>query len=216
MSLSLYSYWRSSAAYRVRIALNLKGLEYATRPVSLLPGESEHREAPYRDLNPQMLLPYLVDGDTGIAQSLAILEYLEETRPDPALLPAGPAERSAVRSFCSLICCDIHPLNNLRVLAYLEQELGADSGQRITWYRHWVTEGFRAAERLAADAHGGPYVFGAKPTLADACLVPQMYNARRFEAPLDDFPTLVAIDRHCNEQPEFIAAQPERQPDAPG
>lgn len=213
MPVRLFSYWRSSAAYRVRIALNLKDVDYEIESVSLLPGESEHRRSPYRERNPQMLIPYLEDGNIGIAQSQAILEYLEETRPEPALLPKTAPERAAVRSFSNLICCDIHPLNNLRVLRYLEDEFDADPEQRTHWYRHWVLEGFRAAEAIATRGQG-PYLFGSEVSLADVCLVPQMYNARRFDVPLDDFPRLVAADAHCNSLPAFIEARPERQPGA--
>ena len=213
MAVRLFSYWRSSAAYRVRIALNLKDIEYEIETVSLLPGQAEHRQAAYRKLNPQMLVPFLEDGDVGIAQSQAILEYLEETCPDPPLLPSPARERAAVRSFCNLICCDIHPLNNLRVMLYLKNELGADDQAVGRWYAHWVHEGFRAAE-IAAAANDGPFVFGARPTLADACLVPQLYNARRFDVPIDAFPRLVAIDAHCNALPAFASARPELQPDA--
>lgn len=212
--MKLYSYWRSTAAYRVRIALELKGLPYEVVPVSLLPGVSEHRQEAYRQRNPQMLVPFLEDGDTGIAQSPAILEYLEETQAEPPLLPKAPDQRAAVRSFCSAICCDIHPLNNLRVLQYLGQELGVTDEQRDAWYAHWVHEGFRSAELVAA-ASDGPFVFGASVSLADACLVPQMYNAHRFRVPVNDYPSLVAVAKHCNALPAFIAALPENQPDAP-
>ena len=213
MSLQLYSYWRSSAAYRVRIVLELKGIPYEVIPVSLAPGVAEHRQDAYRERNPQMLVPYLEDGEVGVAQSLAILEYLEETYTDKPLLPQSPADSAAVRSFCSSICCDIHPLNNLRVLLYLKQELGVSDEQRDGWYAHWIHEGFRSAELVAAD-YGGPFVFGAEPTLADTCLIPQMYNAHRFNVPLDDFPNLLAIEQHCNALPAFDAALPEKQPDA--
>ena len=215
MSLRLYSYWRSSAAYRVRIALELKDVPYEIVPVSLAPGVAEHREDEYRERNPQMLVPFLEDGEIGIAQSLAILEYLEETYTDKPLLPQSPAASAAVRSFCGSICCDIHPLNNLRVLQYLNQELGVTDQQRDDWYAHWILEGFRSAELVAAES-GGPFVFGEQPTLADVCLVPQMYNAHRFDVPLDDFPNLVAVEKHCNALPAFIAALPENQPDATG
>ncbi len=213
MSIRLYSYWRSSAAYRVRIALELKGLQYELIPVSLAPGVSEHRQDEYRERNPQMLVPFLEEGEVGVAQSMAILEYLEETYTDKPLLPQSPADGAAVRSFCSSICCDIHPLNNLRVLLYLKQELGVSDEQRDDWYAHWIHEGFRSAE-LVAGASGGPFVFGGEPTLADACLIPQLYNAHRFKVPLDDFPHLLAVEKHCNALPEFIAALPENQPDA--
>lgn len=215
MAIRLYSYWRSSAAYRVRIALNLKGLDYETVPVSLAPGESEHRKAAYRALNPQMLVPFLEDGDIAIAQSMAILEYLEETYPEVVLLPRAEPGRSRVRSFCNLVACDIHPLNNLRVQTYLKTKLGADENAAADWYTHWVHEGFSAAEQLAtASGLGGPYVFGDHPTLADALLVPQMYNARRFKVPLDKFPALVKIVDACNESAAFRKAAPEQQPDA--
>ena len=213
MSVRLYSYWRSSAAYRVRIALELKGIPHEIVPVSLAPGVAEHRQDEYRELNPQMLVPYLEDDDVGVAQSLAILEYLEETYTDKPLLPQSPADCAAVRSFCSSICCDIHPLNNLRVLQYLNQELGVTDEQRDDWYAHWIQEGFRSAELVASDSTG-PFVFGEKATLADACLIPQLYNAHRFNVPVDDFPNLVAVEKHCNTLPAFIAALPENQPDA--
>ncbi len=215
MAIRLYSYWRSSAAYRVRIALNLKGLDYETVSVSLAPGESEHQKAAYRTLNPQMLLPFLEDGDIAIAQSMAILEYLEENYPDVVLLPRAEPERSRVRSFCNLIACDIHPLNNLRVQTYLKSKLAADEKASADWYTHWIHEGFSAAEQLARESSlCGAYVFGDDPTLADALLVPQMYNARRFKVPVDDFPTLVKIVDACNQNDAFDKAAPEQQPDA--
>ena len=213
MSVRLYSYWRSSAAYRVRIALELKGVPYEVVPVSLAPGVAEHRQDEYRELNPQMLVPYLEEDEIGIAQSLAILEYLEETYTDKPLLPESPADSAAVRSFCSSICCDIHPLNNLRVLQYLKQELAVTDEQRDTWYAHWIREGFRSAELVAADSTG-PFVFGEQPTLADACLIPQLYNTHRFKVHVEDFPNLLAVEKHCNTLPAFIAALPENQPDA--
>jgi maleylacetoacetate isomerase len=213
MAIRLYSYWRSSAAYRVRIALNIKDLEYEIEPVSLLPGLAEHRRETYRQRNPQMLVPFLEDGSFGVGQSQAIFEYLEETYPATPLLPDSARERAAVRSFCNSICCDIHPLNNLRVLVYLQEQLGLSEDRRNAWYAHWVREGFRAAESVAA-ARGGPFVFGDSVTYADCCLVPQMYNARRFNVPVGDFPALAAIDAHCSSLPPFFAALPENQPDA--
>ncbi|MGI9235866.1 MAG: maleylacetoacetate isomerase [Woeseiaceae bacterium] len=207
----LYSYWRSSAAYRVRIALNLKGLPYETVPVSLVPGVAEHRADAYRAINPQMLVPFLQDGDLGIAQSMAILEYLEERYPQTSLLPQAEPLRSRARAFCNLIACDIHPLNNLRVQQYIKNELGADDDAGKDWYVHWIHEGFTPLEELADD---GPFVFGENPTLADVMLVPQMYNARRFEVPIDRFPKLVRIVDSCNELSAFEKAAPERQPDA--
>lgn len=209
MAIRLYSYWRSSAAYRVRIALNLKGLEYETIAVSLTPGVSEHRGDEYRSINPQMLVPFLEDDGIAIGQSMAILEYLEETYPQTRLLPPEEPLRSQVRAFCHMIACDIHPLNNLRVMNYIKAEFAADPTGH--WYTHWIHEGFRAAEELAGD---GPYVFGESPTLADAVLVPQAYNARRFDVTLGEFPRLVAAVDACNELAAFKKAAPEQQPDA--
>jgi maleylacetoacetate isomerase/maleylpyruvate isomerase len=211
MPIKLYSYWRSSAAYRVRIALNLKGLDYEIVPVSLAPGVSEHQKNAYRAINPQMLVPFLEDGDIAIAQSMAILEYLEETYPQTPLLPKNEPARSRVRAFCNMIACDIHPLNNLRVLKYLKAELGADEKAGSDWYGHWIHEGFTAAEALAGD---GTCVFGDKPTLADCFLVPQMYNARRFKVPVDKYSKLVASTKACNKLSAFRKAAPEQQPDA--
>jgi len=155
-----------------------------------------------------MLVPFLQDGKLGIAQSMAILEYLEETYPKPALLPKSEPLRSQVRAFCNLVACDIHPLDNLRVMQFIKTELGADPMDK--WYAHWIHEGFRAAEQLVGN---GPYCFGSQLSLADALLVPQVYNARRFNVPLDDYPKLVAITDACNELAEFQAAAPESQPD---
>ena len=213
MTIKLYSYWRSSAAYRVRLALNLKGLGYETVSVSLLPSKSEHRQDSYRERNPQMLVPFLEDGDFSSGQSMAILEYLEEAYPTPELLPESQQECADVRSFCNSISCDIHPLNNLRVQLYLKRELGADDSALHTWMTHWMHEGFRSAE-LTAVTHDGPFVFGESVTLADTCLIPQLYNAHRFDIPLDDFPNLIAVETHCLSLPEFADAVPENQPDA--
>ena len=214
MTIKLYSYWRSSAAYRVRIALNLKGLEHEIVPVSLLPGVAEHRQEEFRARNPQMLVPFLEDGDFSTGQSLAILEYLEEAYPEHALLPVDVQQRAAVRSFCNSICCDIHPLNNLRVMQYLKGELDVSDEQFSNWYAHWIHEGFKAAETAAIRfADTGPFVFGASVSLADTCLIPQVYNARRFKVPLDDYPRLIAITDACNQLEAFIQAAPEKQPD---
>lgn len=209
MSIKLYSYWRSSAAYRVRIALNLKGLEHEIVPVSLAPGVSEHRQDAYKAKNPQMLVPFLEDGEVAIGQSLAMLEYLEETYPTLSLLPDEQAQRSQIRAFCNMIACDIHPILNLRILKYIKTEFSTDPA--TDWYPHWIHTGFQALEQLAS---GGPYIFGEKVSLADCCLVPQMYNARRFEVPLDDYPKLVAAVDNCNELDAFRNAAPESQPDA--
>ncbi len=215
MAIKLYSYWRSSAAYRVRIALNLKELEYETVPVSLAPDDAEHRQDAYRSINPQMLVPFFDDGHVAIGQSQAILEYLDEAYPQPSLLPNSSEGRAKVRAFCNLISCDIHPLNNLRVLMYLQGPLGASTEQRNEWYAHWIAEGFQAAEQLATTSQNdGPCVFGANLTLADALLVPQIYNARRFNVPLDAYPRLLAIDQGCNDLPAFQKAAPEQQPDS--
>jgi len=209
MSIRLYSYWRSSAAYRVRIALNLKGLDHKIVPVSLAPGVSEHRGDAYRAKNPQMLVPYFEDGELSLSQSMAILEYLEEAYPGVHLIPQSEPARSQVRAFCNLIACDIHPLNNLRVMSYIKSEFEADPLD--DWYAHWIHEGFRAAEALVSD---GPYVFGNTVTLADAFLVPQVCNARRFKVPLGDYPKLVAATDACNELTAFQDAAPEAQSDA--
>ena len=209
MPIKRYSYWRSSAAYRVRIALNLKALDYSIVPVSLAPGESQHRQESYRQKNPQMLVPFIEDGVVAIGQSMAILEYLEETYPDVRLLPDEQPLRSQVRAFCNAIACDIHPILNLRVLQYIKTEFNSDSSAH--WYSHWIHEGFKALEQLASD---GPYVFGDKVTLADTLLVPQMYNARRFKIELDAYPKLVAAVNNCNELDAFARAAPEAQPDA--
>ncbi len=215
MPVKLYSYWRSSAAYRVRIALNIKGIEYDTVPVSLAPGDGEHRIDPYLALNPQGLVPFFEDGNVAIGQSMAILEYMEEIYPGTSLLPLGSEGRGQVRAFCNSICCDIHPLNIPRVLNYLKASMDADSDQRAAWYAHWVHEGFRSAELFAKRYSAQQqFVYGNSVSVADACLVPQVYNARRFNVPLDDFPILNSIVDACNKLPTFKAAAPEMQPDA--
>jgi len=208
--MKLYSYWRSSAAYRVRIALNLKGLAHDIVPVSLAPGEAQHRQEAYRRKNPQMLVPFLEDGDVAISQSMAMLEYLDETYPNVKLLPDAQPLRSQVRAFCYIIACDIHPILNLRVLQYIKTELAADPMAR--WYDHWIHEGFKPLEQFASD---GPFVFGEKVSLADTVLVPQIYNARRFDIPLQNYPKLLASVAHCQTLAAFQKAAPESQPDAP-
>ncbi|MEL7186113.1 MAG: maleylacetoacetate isomerase [Pseudomonadota bacterium] len=207
--ITLYSYWRSTAAYRVRLALNLKDLDHEIVTVSLAPGVSEHRQEPYRAKNPQMLVPFLEDGDVAIGQSMAMLEYLEETYPDVRLLPAEHPLRSRVRAYCNMIACDMHPVMNLRVLQYIKKEFDTDPAAH--WYPHWINEGFKALEQLTSD---GPFVFGEELTLADCLLVPQMYNARRFNVAVDDYPKLVAVVNHCNELEAFKKALPENQSDA--
>jgi len=214
MTARLYSFWRSSAAYRVRIALHLKGIDFEIVPVSLKPGDDEQRKDAYRAINPQMLVPFFDDGEVAIGQSMAILEYLEESYPEPRLLPASEPLRSQVRAICNMIACDIHPLNNLRVLQYLSGELGVAEAQRNAWYAHWIAAGFQAAEQISVRyAHDGPYAFGRDITLADVLLVPQVYNARRYTVPLDEYPRLVAVADACNEMQAFIDAMPENQPD---
>ncbi|MVW75548.1 maleylacetoacetate isomerase [Pseudomonas xionganensis] len=214
--LTLYSYWRSSAAYRVRIALNLKGLAYRQVPVHLVKDGGQQRAAEYQALNPQQLVPLLVDEDCGgvrIAQSLAILEYLEEVCPLPALLPADPAERAQVRALALHIACDIHPLNNLRVLQYLSGELGVNDAAKDAWYRHWVEAGLAALEAGVA-AFDGRLSLGERPGYLEACLIPQLYNARRFNCQLDAYPRLLAIEARCESLDAFRLAAPEQQPDA--
>ena len=214
MTLKLYSYFRSSAAYRVSIALNYKGLAYDTVPRSLLKPQEWTRE--YLSVNPQGLLPALADDGAVIAQSLAIIEYLEERHPEPALLPAEALARAQVRAMALAVACDIHPLNNLRVLKQL-RKLGQDEDGVADWYRHWITVGFAGLEvqaRQHSSAHR--HCFGDSVSVADLCLVPQLYNARRFNTDLDAFPTLVAIGEHLQRLPAFAAAHPDAQPDAPG
>ncbi|MGH8199944.1 MAG: maleylacetoacetate isomerase [Steroidobacteraceae bacterium] len=211
--MKLYTYFRSSAAYRVRIALNLKGIDYEAVAVDLRPGA--HRQPDYLALNPQGLIPALEDGGVVIGQSLAAIEYLEETHPQPALLPRSPLDRARVRSLALNVACDMHPLNNLRVLNYLRSPLGQEQAVVDTWYRHWIAEGFRGLEEEAKRASGdGRHMFGTQVTLADVCIVPQMFNARRFKCDVEPFPTLRAICAHLEALPEFARAAPGAQPDA--
>jgi len=211
--MKLYDYWRSTAAYRVRIALNLKGIHYQPIPVNLLGGEESG--AAYRCLNPQGLVPTLLDGDQVLTQSLAICEYLEETRPAPALLPASPGARARVRALAQVITCDIHPLNNLRVLTYLVDDLGVAESDKLAWYRHWVAQGLSALEAMLTSAEEtGRFCHGDEPGLADLCLIPQLYNARRFDCELTNYPRLTGIESACQTLPAFLAAEPQRQSDA--
>jgi maleylacetoacetate isomerase/maleylpyruvate isomerase len=211
--MKLYTYFRSSAAFRVRIALNLKGLSY--EPISKAFAKKEHRAPEYLAVNPQGLIPALDDDGAVFSQSLAIVEYLDEKYPQPAFLPSDPASRARVRSMALAIACDIHPLNNLRVLNYLRKELAQNDDGVNTWYRHWVTEGFRGLEVQAREFSAAKrYCFGDAVSLADICLVPQMYNARRFETDLTAFPTLVAISTHLESLAAFDNARPEVQTDA--
>jgi maleylacetoacetate isomerase len=209
----LIGYFRSSAAYRVRIALNLKGLEVEHGFVHLAKGEQN--ESAFAALNPQKLVPVLEDGRGRLFQSLAILEYLEETHPEPPLLPVEPAARARVRALAQIVACEIHPLNNLRVLGYLTGELEITEEAKQTWYRHWVAEGLGALEAiLAASPDTGRFCHGDRPGLADVCLVPQLFNARRFDCPLTAYPTLLRIDAECESLPAFRDAAPDAQPDA--
>jgi maleylacetoacetate isomerase len=212
VTLALYTYFRSSASYRVRIALHLKGLAFEPRYVHLL--RKEQIAPAYRDVNPQGLVPTLVDGPQVLTQSLAIIEYLEETHPEPPLLPPTAAERAQVRSLAYLIACDTQPLQNLRVMRYLDDELGVDETRRAQWIAHWIRESFIALEaRLAKRPCAGAYCWGDRPGLADICLLPQVYNARRFDCDLQDFPRIVKISDRCLELPAFQAASPDQQDD---
>jgi maleylacetoacetate isomerase len=209
----LYDYFRSSAAYRVRIALNLKGLRAEHRFVHLRKGDQ--RADAYREVNPQMLVPTLdIGGGARLTQSLAIIEYREEKYPQPPLLPPGAEDRASVRAVALAIACDIHPIDNLRVLQYLERELGVDEAKRNDWYRYWIERGFEAIERLLAGRSPGRFCFGDSPTLADVCLVPQVANSQRLKMPLDRYPRIQAINEACLAVPAFDAARPENQPDA--
>jgi maleylpyruvate isomerase len=211
--MKLYSYFRSSAAYRVRIALHLKGLAFDYAPVHLRKGE-QNADA-YRSVNRQELVPALIDGDAPLTQSLAIIEYLDERHPEPPLLPSTPAERARVRAIALAIVCDIHPLNNLRVLRYLTRTLDVGEEAKDAWYRHWIDTGLGALEaQLAADSSTGTFCHGDAPTLADVCLVPQLANARRTNIPLESYPTLLRIDANCRALDAFARAAPESQPDA--
>jgi maleylacetoacetate isomerase len=208
----VYTYFRSSAAYRLRIALNLKGLSGDLVSIHLQKDGGQHRKPEYRAINPQMRVPALrLDSGEVLTQSLAIIEYLDEVDPQPPLLPRDPVERAKVRALALAIACDIHPLNNLAPLRYLKNELGQEQSKIDAWYHHWILEGFEALETMVRP---GPYAFGSEVTLADVCLVPQIYNARRLKVPLDRFPKLVAIDAACAKLPAFEQARPESQPDA--
>jgi maleylpyruvate isomerase len=208
----LYSYFRSSAAYRVRIALNLKGLVYETISIHLTKDGGQQFRPDYKAINPQARVPTLVlDRGEALTQSLAIIDYLDETHPEPPFLPADPVERARVRALAHTIACDIHPLNNLAPLKYIKSSLGKDQSAIDAWYHHWILLGFETVE---AALQPGPYAFGVRVTLADICLVPQVANARRFKVPLDGFPKIVAVDAACMKLPAFDKAKPENQPDA--
>ncbi len=210
--MQLFTFFRSSAAYRVRIALNFKGIAYDSVPVDLRPGE--HRRPEYLARNPQGLVPALADGGAVIGQSLAILEYLEETHPEPLLLPREPLARAQVRAMALAIACDLHPLNNLRVLNYLRGPLGQDEQSVNAWYRHWIGVVFAGLEVQARATSDARTLFAGHVTLADVCLVPQLFNARRFQCDLAPFPTLTAVGAHLESLPAFAQAAPAAQPDA--
>ncbi|WP_312552557.1 maleylacetoacetate isomerase [Massilia sp.] len=213
--MKLHTYYRSSASYRVRIALNLKGLAAEPSYVHLSKNGGEQFGAAFDSVNPQHLLPVLEDDGLVLPQSLAIIEYLDETRPEAPLLPADPKGRARVRALSQAIAADIHPINNLRVLKYLSEQLEVSADQKNAWYRHWVALGLEALERqLAGHPATGRFCHGDTPTMADCCLVPQLYNARRFECDLSGYPTLLAIDARCAALPAFADALPDVQPDA--
>ncbi|MBU9580230.1 maleylacetoacetate isomerase [Ralstonia mannitolilytica] len=213
MSIKLYNYFRSSASFRVRIALEIKGVPYEYAPVHLLKGEQLAPE--FVKLNPDALVPVLCDGNDVLNQSLAIVEYLEETHPEPTLLPGSPSNRAHIRAIALAIACEIHPLNNPRVLKYLKSTFNVEEEARNDWYRHWVKLGFAALEtRLSQSPLTGTYCVGETPTLADLCLVPQVFNGKRFDVAVEDYPTLARIFEHCMAQEAFQKAAPAAQPDA--
>lgn len=213
--LQLYTYFRSSAAYRVRIALNLKGLPYEAVPVHLLRGGGEQHGEAFARRNPARLVPVLQEGEVALSQSLAIIEYLEEAHPSPPLLPRGALARARVRELALAIACDIHPLNNLRVLRYLDARLGVDAEGRAEWSRHWIELGFAAIERmLVASGTAGDFCYGDSPTLADCVLVPQALNALRAKCSLERYPAARRVYEHCTRLPAFERAAPGAQPDA--
>lgn len=212
--MKLYTFWRSSAAYRVRIALNVKGVEHELVPVHLRRGGGEHRRPEFLALNPQGVLPVLDDDGTILIQSLPIIEYLDHVQPNPRLIPADPVDRARVQGLAQIIACEMHPLNNLRVLEYLRRGFGQDEDAVTGWYAHWVAEGFRSLEALIGEWSEGEYCFGSALSLADVCLVPQVYNARRFRCDLSPYPRITAIADRLAEREAFMRAAPENQPDA--
>ncbi|WP_444998419.1 maleylacetoacetate isomerase [Aliikangiella sp. IMCC44359] len=213
--IKLYGYWRSTAAYRVRIVLNLKQVSYVQQSVHLVKDGGEQHKPEYQNLNPQGLVPTIVDDEVTVGQSLAILEYLEEKYSLPALLPDNIKARAIARQLCQIIACDVHPLNNLRVLQYLSNELNVNDESKNVWYHHWIRKGFQAFDALREKHQiDGPYSLGKELSLADACLIPQIYNAHRFNFPMDEFPRLSAINENCLKLERIQNAVPENQPDA--
>lgn len=213
--MKLYTFFRSSASYRVRIALNLKGLNYEQVPIHLRRGGGEQFSAPYKAVNPQALVPALEDNGRTLTQSIAIIEYLEERYPKPPVLPADPADRALVRSMALIVACEIHPIQNLRVLVYLKNSLQQSDDDLNRWARHWIDLGLSALDQVVTGgSKPGKFCFGDAPTLADICLVPQLANARRFGCNLSVYPTLLQIETACNALPAFADAAPEKQPDA--
>jgi maleylpyruvate isomerase len=213
--MKLYDYFRSSASFRVRIGLNLKGIEVERATIHLTRDGGEQFSEAFTQLNHQQLVPVLTDGDVVLTQSLAILEYLDETQPEPPLLPVSPADRARVRGLAQIISCDTHPVNNLRILNYLKTKMDQPDDDRNAWYRHWVDLGLSTFEnQLVENAATGKFCHGDLPGLADICLVPQIFNAKRLKCPLDGFPVLMKIFETCMEHPAFDAAQPSNQPDA--
>jgi maleylpyruvate isomerase len=213
--MKLYTFFRSSASYRVRIALNLKGLSYEQAPIHLRRGGGEQLSTAYRSINPQALVPALEDGGRILTQSLAIIEYLEEKHPHPALLPRDPADKALVRSMAMVIACEVHPIQNLRVLNHVKKEYGQSDEQVNRWAQHWIDLGLTALEEMiVAQPKRGKFCFGDTPTPADICLVPQLGNARRYGCDLAKYPTILEIEKNCMALAAFADAAPERQPDA--
>jgi maleylpyruvate isomerase len=213
--MKLYTYFRSSAAYRVRIALNLKGLQYEAIPVHLLRGGGEQLQEQYRSINPSGLVPAFQDDYITLTQSMAILEYLDDEYPQVPIMPDDAAGRARVRELAQIIACDIHPVNNLRVLRYLVHELGLSEEKKTEWYRHWLVNGLEVLEKhLARDPSAGPLCHGHTPTIADCCLVPQVFNAQRNGIDVSAYPNIARINALCVELPAFVAAHPSNQPDA--
>ena len=213
--MKLYTFFRSSASYRVRIALNLKGINYEQAPIHLRRGGGEQLTASYRAVNPQALVPALEDNGRILTQSLAIIEYLEEKQPKPALLPADPADKALVRSMAMVIACEVHPIQNLRVLNYVKKQYGQTDEQVNRWAQQWIDLGLSALEQIiVAQARRGKFCFGDSPTLADICLVPQLGNARRYGCELSKYPAILDVEKNCMALAAFVNAAPEKQPDA--